>query len=97
MPGGINGSISHNLVTIVWKESLREVQQCKLRLEGTEKTYKQVIGMEKVVLHLQSLTDHDAHPSKPLEEDIEKFPTLSKLKSVEQHIHSTLETEQSMK
>lgn len=35
MPGGINGSISHNLVTIVWKESLREVQQCKLRLEGT--------------------------------------------------------------
>ncbi|KZR96184.1 Uncharacterized protein APZ42_009628, partial [Daphnia magna] len=30
IPGGINGSVSHNLVTIVWKESLREVQQCKL-------------------------------------------------------------------
>ncbi|KAK4013850.1 hypothetical protein OUZ56_033884 [Daphnia magna] len=36
IPGGINGSVSHNLVTIVWKESLREVQQCKLRLVETD-------------------------------------------------------------
>ncbi|KAI9551171.1 hypothetical protein GHT06_006389 [Daphnia sinensis] len=35
IPGGINGSVSHNLVTIVWKESLREIQQCKLRLVET--------------------------------------------------------------
>ncbi|KAK4007547.1 hypothetical protein OUZ56_012705 [Daphnia magna] len=117
IPKGINGSISHNLVTIVWKESLREVQQCKLRLVETgiaqryltnnseiericdveqqldfvynttnnkycnssEKsykqvigvTYKQVIGVEKVILRLHSLTDTNAHPSKPLKEDIE--------------------------
>ncbi|KZS05298.1 Uncharacterized protein APZ42_031560 [Daphnia magna] len=35
IPGGINGSVSHNLVTIVWKESLREVQKCELRLMET--------------------------------------------------------------
>ncbi|KAK4007174.1 hypothetical protein OUZ56_012336 [Daphnia magna] len=34
-------------------------------------SYKQVIGMEKVILRLHSLTDTNAHPSKPLEEDIE--------------------------
>ncbi|KAK4004257.1 hypothetical protein OUZ56_005999 [Daphnia magna] len=71
-----NGSASHNLVTIVWKESLREVQQCKLRLVETEKSYKQVIGMEKVILRLHSLTDTNAHPSKPLEEDIENIADI---------------------
>ncbi|KAK4027614.1 hypothetical protein OUZ56_016662 [Daphnia magna] len=114
IPGGINGSVSHNLVTIVWKESLREVQQCKLRLVETgiaqryltnnseierirdveqqldfvynttnkeycnssEKSYKQVIGMDKVILRLHSLTDTNAHPSKPLEEDIEKIADI---------------------
>ncbi|XP_045024045.1 LOW QUALITY PROTEIN: uncharacterized protein LOC116933309, partial [Daphnia magna] len=114
IPGGINGSVSHNLVTIVWKESLREVQQCKLRLVETgiaqryltnnseierirdveqqldfvynttnkeycnssEKNYKQVIGMDKVILRLHSLTDTNAHPSKPLEEDIEKIADI---------------------
>ncbi|KZS06229.1 Uncharacterized protein APZ42_030416 [Daphnia magna] len=35
VPGVINGSISHNLVTIVWKKLLGEVQQCKLRLVET--------------------------------------------------------------
>ncbi|KZS02009.1 Uncharacterized protein APZ42_001120 [Daphnia magna] len=70
IPGGINGSVSHNLVTIVWKESLREVQQCKLRLVET------VIGMDKVILRLHSLTDTNAHPSKPLEEDIEKIADI---------------------
>ncbi|EFX65826.1 hypothetical protein DAPPUDRAFT_332807 [Daphnia pulex] len=32
IPGGTNGSISHNLVTVIWKESLREIEECKLRL-----------------------------------------------------------------
>ncbi|KAI9565106.1 hypothetical protein GHT06_008874 [Daphnia sinensis] len=88
IPGGINRSVSHNLVTIVWKESLREIQQCKLRLvetgiaqryltnnseiERIQHSYKQVIGMEKVILRLHPLTDTDAHPSKPLKEDLEK-------------------------
>ncbi|KAI9552538.1 hypothetical protein GHT06_020385 [Daphnia sinensis] len=101
IPGGINGSVSHNLVTIVWKESLREIQQCKLRFVETgiaqryltnnseierirdieqqldfvynttnqkycnssEHSYKQVIGMEKVILRLHPLTDTDAHPT----------------------------------
>ncbi|KAK4009586.1 hypothetical protein OUZ56_018720 [Daphnia magna] len=115
IPGGINGSVSHNLVTIVWKASLREVQQCKLRLVETgiaqryltynseierirgveqqqfdfgynttnkkycnssEKSYKQVIGMDKVILRLHSLTDTNAHPSKPLEEDIENIADI---------------------
>ncbi|KAK4007301.1 hypothetical protein OUZ56_012461 [Daphnia magna] len=114
IPGGINGSVSHNLVTIVWKESLREVQQCKLRLVETgiaqryltnnseierirvveqqldfvynttnkeycnssEKSYKQVIGMDKVILRLHSLTDTNAQPIKPLEEDIEKIADI---------------------
>ncbi|KAK4013299.1 hypothetical protein OUZ56_025533 [Daphnia magna] len=35
IPGGINESVSHNLVTIVWKESLIKIQQCKLRLVET--------------------------------------------------------------
>ncbi|KAI9558416.1 hypothetical protein GHT06_015198 [Daphnia sinensis] len=70
IPGGINRSVSHNLVTIVWKESLKEIKQCKLRLVET------VIGMEKVILHLHPLTDTDAHPSKPLEEDIEKITDI---------------------
>ncbi|KAK4013551.1 hypothetical protein OUZ56_026105 [Daphnia magna] len=74
--GGINGSVSHNLVTIVWKESLREVQQCELRLVETEKSYKQVIGKEKVILRLHSLTDTNAHPSKPLEEDIKNIADI---------------------
>ncbi|KAK4027312.1 hypothetical protein OUZ56_016322 [Daphnia magna] len=114
IPGGIKGSVSHNLVTIVWKESLREVQQCKLRLVETgiaqryltnnseierirdveqqldfvynttnkkycnssEKSYKQVIGMEKVILRLHSLTDTNAHPSKPLEKGIENIADI---------------------
>ncbi|KZR96389.1 Uncharacterized protein APZ42_009295, partial [Daphnia magna] len=76
IPGGINGSVSHNLVTIVWKESLREVQQCKLRLVETEKNYKQVIGMDKAILRLHSLTDTNAHLSKPLEEDIENIADI---------------------
>ncbi|KAK4037929.1 hypothetical protein OUZ56_029953 [Daphnia magna] len=114
IPVGINGSVSHNLVTIVWKESLREVQQCKLRLVETgiaqryltnnseierihdveqqldfvynttnkeycnssEKSYKQIIGMDKVILRLHSLTDTNAHPSKPLEEDLEKIADI---------------------
>ncbi|KAI9560499.1 hypothetical protein GHT06_011432 [Daphnia sinensis] len=104
IPGGINGSVSHNLVTIVWKESLREIQQCKLRLVETgiaqryltnnseierirdieqqldfvynttnqkycnssEHSYKQVIGMEKVILLL----------NKPLKEDLEKIADI---------------------
>jgi hypothetical protein len=32
IPGGTNGSITHNLVTIIWKESLRELIGCKVRL-----------------------------------------------------------------
>ncbi|KZS03385.1 Uncharacterized protein APZ42_033841 [Daphnia magna] len=114
IPGGINGSVSHNLGTIVWKESLREAQQCILMLVETciaqryltnkseierirdveqqldfvynttnhkycnssEKSYKQVIEMEKVILRLHSLTDTNAHPSKPLEEDIENIADI---------------------
>ncbi|KZR95493.1 Uncharacterized protein APZ42_010766, partial [Daphnia magna] len=114
IPRGINGSVSHNLVTIVWKESLREVQQCKLRLVETgiaqryltnnseierirdveqqldfvynttnkkycnssNKSYKQVIGMDKVILRLHSLTDTNVHPSKPLEEVIENIADI---------------------
>ncbi|KAK4012419.1 hypothetical protein OUZ56_021518 [Daphnia magna] len=112
IPGGINGSVSHNLGTIVWKESLREAQQCILMLvetciaqryltnkseierirdveqqldfvynttnhpKSSEKSYKQVIEMEKVILRLHSLTDTNAHPSKPLEEDIENIADI---------------------
>jgi hypothetical protein len=32
IPGGTNGSIRHNLVTIIWKESLRGLIGCKVRL-----------------------------------------------------------------
>lgn len=32
IPGSANGSLSHNLVTIVWDNSLREVGKCKARL-----------------------------------------------------------------
>ncbi len=32
IPSGTNGSISHYLVTVIWKESLREIEKCKLRL-----------------------------------------------------------------
>ena len=32
IPGGTNGSNRHNLVTIIWKESLRELIGCKVRL-----------------------------------------------------------------
>ncbi|KAK4017448.1 hypothetical protein OUZ56_032759 [Daphnia magna] len=76
IPGGINGSVSHNLVTIVLKESLREVPQCKLRLVETGQSYKHVIGMEKAILRLHSLTDTNVHPSKALEEDIENIADI---------------------
>ena len=31
IPGGLNGSISHNLITILWEESWREYKECKVR------------------------------------------------------------------
>ncbi|KZS02477.1 Uncharacterized protein APZ42_000474, partial [Daphnia magna] len=43
---------------------------------SSEKSYKQVIVMEKVILRLHSLTDTNAHPSKPLEEDLEKIADI---------------------
>ncbi|KAI9558368.1 hypothetical protein GHT06_015135 [Daphnia sinensis] len=95
IPGGINGSVFHNLVTIVWKESLREIQHEIERIRDIEQQldfvynttnqkycnssehgYKQVIGMENVILRLHPLTDTDAHPSKPLKEDLEKIADI---------------------
>ncbi|KZS13074.1 Uncharacterized protein APZ42_021822 [Daphnia magna] len=124
IPGGINGSVSHNLVTIVWKESLREVQQCKLRLVETgiaqryltnkseierirdveqqlyfvynttnqkycnssEKNYKQVIGMEKVILRLHSLTDTNAHPMAHSQNA--RDPTIDEINGVAREIRA---------
>ncbi|KZS02462.1 Uncharacterized protein APZ42_000491, partial [Daphnia magna] len=43
---------------------------------SSEKSYKQVIGMDKVILRLHSLTDTNPHPNKPLEEDIEKIADI---------------------
>lgn len=110
IPGGTNGSISHNLVTIIWKESLREIQGCKVRLveqgianrfmtnttgverirdvaqqldfvynttskqccNSSELSFKPVLGMDKVVLKIYPLTDHNTHPNKSLTEGDEK-------------------------
>ncbi|KZS10087.1 Uncharacterized protein APZ42_025529 [Daphnia magna] len=43
---------------------------------SSEKSYKQVNGMKIVILRLHSLTDANAHPSKPLEEDIENIADI---------------------
>ncbi|XP_045023766.1 uncharacterized protein LOC123468199, partial [Daphnia magna] len=80
IPGGINGSVSNSEI-----ERIRDVEQQldfvynttnKEYCNSSEKSYKQVIGMDKVILRLHSLTDTNAHPSKPLEEDIEKIADI---------------------
>ncbi len=109
IPGGTNGSITHNLVTIIWKESLREVTGCKVWLveqgianpymtydggverirnvdqpidfiynttgvrccDSADLTFKPVLGMDKVVLKIFPLKDHEEHPSKNLTKENE--------------------------
>ena len=114
IPGGTNGSITHNLVTIIWKESLREIIGCKVRLveqgianrymtndggverirdvdqqidfiynttsvrccDSSDLTFKPVLGMDKVVLKIFPLKDHEEHPSKNLTKENEKVADI---------------------
>lgn len=114
IPSGTNGSISHNLVTVIWKESLREIKECKLRLveqgialrfmtdktgverirdveqqldfvynttskkfcNSSENILKPVLGMDKVVLKIYTLADHEEHPNKTLAAETEKVADI---------------------
>nr|CAH0102035.1 unnamed protein product [Daphnia galeata] len=100
IPGGTNGSITHNLVTIIWKESSRELIGCKVRLveqeianlymtnDGGVERIRDVdqqidfiynttiLGMDKEVLKIFPLKDHEEHPSKNLTKENEKVADI---------------------
>ncbi|KAK4045722.1 hypothetical protein OUZ56_033604 [Daphnia magna] len=104
-PGGINGSVSHNLVTIVWKASLREVQQCKLRLveTGIAQRYltnnseiERIRGVEQQQFDFGYNTTNKKYCNSSeksyKQKTSKKLLTLSGLKSAERHILNTHET-----
>ncbi len=101
-------------MTVIWKESLREIEECKLRLveqeialrfmtdktgvgrirdveqqldlvynttskkfcNSSENILKPVLGMDKVVLKIYTLADHEEHPNKTLAAETEKVADI---------------------
>ncbi len=99
---------------VIWKETLREIQDCKLRLveqgialrfmtdksgverirdveqqldfvynttskkfcNSSENILKPVLGMDKVVLKIYPLSDHDEHPNHTLTAETEKVAEI---------------------
>ncbi|KAK4024360.1 hypothetical protein OUZ56_009782 [Daphnia magna] len=67
IPGAINGSFKHNLVTLIWDDSWKEAKPCELRViekgmgvnsvcgGGNLTTYHPVLGMDRVVVAVREV------------------------------------------